>query len=235
MITLNQLLATSLNAAGGKTDPRIDPTAIINLCGDTLCRAAQWSWLQRPSVPLVFVEGQDHVPLPDDFGQIVSIEPDEDLNYDVELTTLASVEVMRRASVFTPLKYWVAVQMAPQVSATEEPKYQLAIWPEPASTLSGRLHLVYTGRWRYLTEGDQVANIPLKAELLLIMLCRSVIRGMHERKSELTVIGEFLESAVLRKAIEEDGYTQQNYGTSEGGIDQPGEELVYRPYQEISR
>lgn len=235
MITLQQLIATSLNAAGGKTDPRIDAKAIVNLCGDTLCRASMWSWLQRPSVPLIMVEGQTHIDLPDDFGTIVSIEPDEDLNYDVELTTLASVENMRRAAVFTPLKYWVAVEVASQQHTLGEPKYRLAVWPEPATTLSGRLHLVYTGRWRYLNDPDQAANIPPKMELLLIMLCRGVIRAMHERKNEMETIDQFLKSSVLRLAIEEDGMTSQNYGPSTGGVDQPGEELVYRPYSEISR
>lgn len=204
---------------GGSVSSELDQDDIINEVGQAFYGAERWNFRMRPPVTLGVIAGESYIDLPIDFGEPVSVQMSNTLNYGVTLTSIHEIQNLRSTTVtVTSNYYWAAMVQPRQRSRTEAPPPpRLELWPTPGSTDADILTIVYRARWTPLYNTDDVADVPDFAHGAFLMFLRRYVGGLSERlldpKGGLEVmIDNLKKSTVWRDAVNADGLWQNNYG-----------------------
>lgn len=238
MLDFQTLIDHAEQAAGGATDPAVDPEVVVNEAGRYLVSMHRWQFLEREPLNLQFIASQDHVDLPEDFDSVTFIEASSRLESTVVMTSLSHVQFLRSSPLDDPFHYWVAIEWVAQQSTVSRPKPQLSIYPTPGTTESGALKMGYRAGWKTLVEPDEVPNVPVSCDSLLIQLVRAFTLGYADEAKGTGSVVRRLEpieqSAMLNRIKQQDGMRLQSLGQMQGGAITPEQQAVYRPHRSIS-
>lgn len=239
--TFQDLRDVARHAAGGALDPRVTPDSLVNDAGQYLVTLHDWPFLERSSVLLDLVGGQDHINLPPGLTQIDALEVVTTVTTSLVQTTLAVINRLRSDELTSPGAYHWAVEWPGQYVSTEAvPGPRLALWPTPADDEAEAFRLTWSGGWRTLTQPDEVHTLPPAMEILLVEVIREMTIG---RTMELkggppafARLDGIENSAVLRNLKRSFGRVQGNLGQAEGGaLDSRRRQPVLRRFQRIAR
>jgi len=128
--------------------------------------------------------------------------------------------------------WYYAVEWAGQDNTSENASpARLSIYPTPTTDTTAELRLRYRAGWVFLTDMDQVANIPSDMEPLLVQLVRAFALGyMDERQGKGSVpqrLEAVEQSSMLKRLKERYGTAQGNHGFLRGGITRGPDESGY--------
>lgn len=224
-LTLTLLRNILTNAlTGGSISSELDQDDVINDAGRAFYVAHQWNFRLRPPVSLDFINGQDHIDLPDDFGEMAGLTVSNSLNHGITLTTLAEVAKLRSTTLtVTQNYYWAAVAYdAPKSRTQPMGPPRLVLWPTPGSSATSAVTVVYRARWMPLVNTDDVAEVPDFARTAFVQYVRAYVGGVAERLLEPRggaegLIDRLKQSFVWRDAVTSDGLLQTDYGSMVGG------------------
>lgn len=224
-------------ATRGRIDDRAELIEIVNDAGETLINMHEWKFLERPTIDLDFIEGQEHVSLPKDFGRAITIEVPNSLQTTVEFTSLSDVQYLRGSALNDPFRFHVALVYPGQddtQSHSADPRFE--IWPEIATTELGALKLVYLAKWTRMEDFDSVPNIPRDVEPVFVELVRKMGLAYGDPTISVAETVETVErSSLVRSLKRRYGMAQMNLGISEGGIIPVDRTYIYRPHRSIFR
>lgn len=224
--TLAQYKGDVTHALGGGIPASdVDQERIINDAGRHLVSMHPWKWLECAPASLNFTQDTAYVAMPSDFRSLVSIESDEDLNADFNLTSIEEIVSLRQNDVNLTSEYYGALVRPVQTSVTTlMPVPRLELYPTPAASVTGALQIVYQRGWTLLDTDTDVPNIPWFMEGLLVSLVRAFALGYEEPEGG-TVNQRIMDvtgtrdqpSPLFSAAVTEDGMTQPEYGEMRGG------------------
>lgn len=205
--TFGQLKQAVEHALGGVPDSRISSGLIVNRAINHLCTAHSWTW-REAAATLDFVEGQGDIPLPDDFGELITEPIGNAAKYTtIRRLTAREIMILRVHGATDSLFLGYVVAAGEQTDATAPPKYVLRVAPVPASNLEDALLIHYrkiipvyaaTGT----EDDDKVPAIPAGHHDTLYQLCRAFAVSMEEDPEN----AEWnLAASMLQRDIEHDG------------------------------
>ena len=97
--------------------PSIGAHRILNDAGQFMVNMHNWKWLEGAQSTLSLTGGQDYVWLPEDFREIIAVEPTSGLNNGFRITTQDRLLELRSLAVTNSFEWNGAVVYAPRSSA----------------------------------------------------------------------------------------------------------------------
>ena len=97
--------------------PDIGAHRILNDAGHHLYSMHSWKWCEGAQATLTLTANQDYVWLPEDFREIVAVQPTNGLNAGFRLTTQERLLQLRSLAVSNSFEYNGAVVFAPRTAA----------------------------------------------------------------------------------------------------------------------
>jgi hypothetical protein len=219
-VTYDELLNHVGLMIGESPDGRIKPYRIINDAGQYLMAMHTWHWRHRPPVGLSFVQDQQHVDLPVDFGfgDIISLSTTDNVTYGVTLSTIGDVEFKRSTTILSPSFYFVAISYPTQSDTTSGGQMaRLEVYPTPTADDTDALKMNYRAGWTLMgPKNDAAANIPPLFDHLLVQLVRAF--AYYYETNDRSMIESIEDSIQLQRLKGSDNNTQGNLGLMQGGI-----------------
>lgn len=217
-LTLADYKAHIKHALGGGdpavivTDADTTKKLYVNEAGRLLVSAREWKFLERPSTTVNYTSGVSYVALPSDCRKVISVRPKRGYFTDVRMTTFEAIDRMRSIVNTSVGITYLAVSHPTQTSASASPGApRLEIYPTPSSSITDALTVRYAAGWTELSSDTDVANIPVWAEGLLVLLCRAIAKG-YEEESLNERVAAVLAGPVFSAVVDQDGMIQQDYG-----------------------
>lgn len=97
--------------------PSIGAYRILNDAGQYMVNMHNWRWCEGAQADLSLTASQDYIWLPDDFREIVAIQPTNGLNAGFRLTTQERLLQLRSLAISNSFEYHAAVVHAPRAAA----------------------------------------------------------------------------------------------------------------------
>lgn len=194
----------------------INALRCLNEAGQKLYALRDWNFLVRVGVPLPSVAAQSWIELPEDFGQIVTLQFTNGLTAAVSLSTLQQINEYRSQLVTIP-SYMLYATVSWVVDAGAVIP-RLEVFPSPSTTDAALLTLTYRVRWVTLnaTTDDTPLEIPEWFEPVYRQAVRATAYGyqkgeMNSRWADLRQSIDFL------SAERQDGAQQVDFGQLRNG------------------
>lgn len=214
--TLTQLRDHARAVMGEDFDPRYSLDDVVNQSGRQLFSMHSWRWRLRSVKSLDLVEGEDSVPLPADFDELVAFESTT-TSRQFSLTSIEEILERRSYALTDTFNYFGAVVSPSQVTEKGVPPVaRMELWPAVQSGSTDAFRIAYRSAWVDLNDGDDVANVPPKFDLLLIKIVRAMaMYYVTNSMEEMELINQSSELATLKGS---DGAQQANLGPIGGGV-----------------
>lgn len=221
MKTASWYITQMKHRAGKNTwDSRVDPWDVFNLAGEDLCDAHQWNLLET-TVSIPAVAGQGYIPMPHDFGEIVSATIDSVGVGGVQLTSPVTIEKLsQRGRVYTGWWFLAIDGSLPQTSAGVPALVKATLYPTPTEAASPTIRLKYRRRWIEMVEGpddDRVPNLTRHFHRALTLGCR-VWAWEHLNPEQTAPDRPKYEAEVERLWSSVDQQVQTDFGPIVGGV-----------------
>ena len=209
----------------------------FNDAGRAMVNAHGWSWRNRPPANLLIRAGDTTVLLPADFGELISMEISDSVEFRVIPTSVADIEHRRAVAIFDSLTIWMAFDVgASQVTRDQPANSKVAeIYPAQESDRTDvRLH--YRATWIDCTAADtkRVPNIPRDWERSLVLFSRAFVQDIENQQDPYenqALFGPNGEIARLKRA---DASTQVDLGQPLHSV-MRGRSGQGRPFSTIER
>jgi hypothetical protein len=190
---------------------------VLDEAGRNLYGLADWNFLKRPSTTLDFTASQSYITLPDEFGEIVTIEYTSGSSNRVMQTTLS--EIARYRSVLAAIPgYILFVAINYELDSNDVPVPRLEIHPTPQTTTStGVLTMMYRAGWQDLANSDQTfIPVPPWMESLYIQVVRATAWG-YQNEDMGARLAQVMQSPIWTAAIQYDRKLQWSHGPLKNG------------------
>ena len=212
-LTLATLKQHVQHALGGSVSSQLDETSIINEAGRYMF-LSPWKFRERPPAIISFVAAQNHVLLPEDFGEVVAANMTDGLVRSFTFTTFHDLVQRRSTSTGVTNHYWIAISPpTPGSSAEGVPAPRMELYPTPTS--GDQITVAYRAKWKELSSDESVALIPDYAESALVSAVRAFALGYEEEGLEMR-LAEIENGALWIRLKEKDGLIQPDYGPIRG-------------------
>lgn len=220
MVSIKQLISHVEHTLGGKVNNGLGGSiAVVNAAGRHFHAMHPWEWAKRASAPLNFISGVTSVSLPDDFGDLLSVESANSLIRRTQTVTID--EILRLRTSNLPLDGWVTkVAVNWRISDDDRMQPYLEMWPTPSADSESAMTLFYRAKWPDATDDATIVYVPPFAETLLIELCRTFARGWEgEEQGTLSErIAQLQAGPIFLATIAQDDRAQTNFGPMRGGL-----------------
>ena len=113
-LTAKEALGHVRHALSSDKMPTVGGLRILNDAGESLVNMHSWRWLEGAQAFLSLRSGVDHVWLPENFRELMSVVASNSLNAGIELTTPDQIARHRADSSGTALHYLAAVVYSPK-------------------------------------------------------------------------------------------------------------------------
>jgi len=113
-LTAKEALGHVRHALSSDKMPTVGGLRILNDAGESLVNMHSWRWLEGAQAFLSLRSGVDHVWLPENFRELMSVVASNSLNAGIELTTPDQIARHRADSSGTALHYLAAVVYSPR-------------------------------------------------------------------------------------------------------------------------
>jgi hypothetical protein len=220
MLTVEDASAHIKHALGGMLLEDLDPLYIINETGQRLTAMRAWNWLIRPQVLMSLVANQEYLtPVPDDFGEIVTIEYVAGLTARVIQSNFHVIAQYRSQAFASPgYLLYVAISHAPDTSGVPKPRFE--IYPTPLTSQPDTIKMFYRARWTNLEGADSaLIPVPVWMEPLFIQVLRAVALG-YQKEDEASMsmrLRDVIGGPDWQFAARSDASEQTNRGPLRGG------------------
>lgn len=214
-MTVANYKAQMKHAIGGEPDSRVDLLQVLNDALRYLYNQHAWSFRERPILTVTTTPDQNYVELPEDFGELISVQF---ATRNVSLTSLTDIAHRRANTLLPPPQsaVYVALSFPAQVDVTSsQPLPRLEIFPDVIS--ADDYDIEYRGGPIALTEDSDVPNIPPDYERVLTLLARSFTCDIEEQDSTVEWDKANVE---IERLKDHDALTQSNMGQMQGGAAQ---------------
>jgi len=154
---------------------------VLNQAGQKLFDAQPWPWLITGPVDVAFTQGSNEAALPADFQQVVSCVVTDNILQRVRWVSADVVNALRNTrTVVTSLIYNVcAQQRIPQATPGVEPAPILMLDRDATADGTPTFTLLYSRRWKALTDDNAIPDMPSSMEWALTCLCRAMAWGLE--------------------------------------------------------
>jgi hypothetical protein len=167
----------------------------------------------------------DSVALPEDFGNIIDIQPTQGLVNSFTFTDTSFINQLRTNEVSVGnFRYWGAITRGKNFTHTGQASsgqgaWRLEVYPTPTSKEYNALTMFYRAGWRVVEEDMEFINIPDYCETLFRTILRAFARGYEEDDiaSIHQRLAEIEQSVVFVHAKRRDGDMQPTLGQMAGG------------------
>lgn len=193
---------------------------IINDAQVLLTSMHRWRWLNRSTVGLDLIEDQTWVDIPDDVGEILSIESSDNSSFRaINLTTLDEVNNIR-GSIAGLGQYWCSVVYSEPGPSGEASRPRLEIAPTPGTTEVNAYSMFYRARLLPVSDDFQMIPLPWFMTALWWEVLRSVAQGTYEEMHGTVTdrITKVIVGPIMDLAVQQDGRIQTTAGKLRGGI-----------------
>lgn len=184
----------------------------LNDAGRALMTLHQWGWRIAPSTFLPVTVGQSWVDLPDDFGQVLSLEGFGSRGLTVKQTSIAHIQRLRSSTIYDQAVTWISFEASdlPVTDESGQRHKRAEIWPTPTEDTPD-IQFSYRRAWFELDENDttRVPAIPIEYERALLLLARAYALGVEDQvEADETRQAQ----AEIDRLIREDAGRQVNMG-----------------------
>jgi hypothetical protein len=212
-------------ALGGKPHPVLSTLQLANMAGKHLVSMTRWRYLENETTTLDTVASQAWLDLPANFAQEKSLVPVNGLTVDTVQWVTRDVFNASQAQQATSDGFTLVT--VETVAGDEEtpPTPRIAIYPAPASSVTGAYSLVYRAGWANVTDADNYIQVPDNAiQTLYIAVLQAFARGMqrHEKASlslNLSELSDPRKSDLFKNALKDDRSTKTSHGRIVGAIE----------------
>lgn len=200
-------------------DSRVDPWDVFNLAGADLADARPWSLLHT-TVKVQAVAGQDFIPMPHDFAEIVSATVEGIGVGGVQLVSPDTIrKLAQRGRTYVGWWFLAVDGSLPQTSAGVPALVRASIYPTPSEAASPTISLTYRRRWVDLVESvddDRVPNLPRQFHRALTLACR--VWAWEYLKPEQEAPDRAAYMAEIERLWTSGELTQTDFGPMVGGV-----------------
>jgi hypothetical protein len=237
-ITFANLKSHVQHALGGTPSDQITEADIINQAGRHMF-THDWKFRERPPSTIAITTSNEHVDLPGDLGEIISLRMKDGLNDSIQLTTYDHVLMVRNGDIASGAHYYATVVWPqPYVAGDEDytkvpPRLEIA----PTPTGEDEMSIAYRASWSDLELDTDAAQVPPYAEALLIAYVRAFALGYEEEGLGQRLF-EVEAGPLYERASIADGMIQNTYGQIRGGMvsrNREGGRLPFNAVQAPSR
>ncbi len=209
----------------------------FNDAGRALVNAHAWTWRSRPPIAVLIKADETTFQLPEDFGEMISMEIADSVEFRVIPTSVADIEMRRAVAIFDSLTLYVAFDVGgSQTTRDQSSNSRVAeIYPVQASDRTDiRLH--YRATWLDCTADDtkRVPNIPRDWERSLVLFSRAFVQDIENQQDPYenkVLFGPEGEIARLKRA---DASKQVDMGQPLHSV-MRGRGGIGRPFSTITR
>lgn len=153
-LTAKEALGHVRHALSSDKMPTVGGLRILNDAGESLVNMHSWRWLEGAQAFLSLRSGVDHVWLPENFRELMSVVASNSLNAGIELTTPDQIARHRADSSGTALHYLAAVVYSPREVETYGTAALADVVQGNTLTIGGSgVSVVYTFRDALGTDG----------------------------------------------------------------------------------
>lgn len=218
--TFAEYKAAVVHALGADPATGVDKGRLVNDAMYHMANMHPWRWRRGGPARLSLVAGQSYVELPQDFGEVYSVQYPGSLSRQVIMTTVDDIEVKRAQEISPPgWTLWVAVNSG---SLDEDAREQgltvnvLEIWPTPTANETDALSIVYLRSMDELSEETDVPQIPPWLDYGLELLVRDFAHTVEDDNPESAARGRF--ASMMPEFVRRDSGTQTRFGVMQGGL-----------------
>lgn len=222
VLTVGEVARRLETDTGGPLPSPYDWVTVINEAGEHFVNMKRggWGFLERPPVLLDFKLNQNFVYLPDDFGQMKSIENERSITRRFHESTIGEIIRLRSQAITAgALNTWYAI-VAEDPGASGGPgRYRLELYPNPSEDSENAIVLGYTARWKPVNDDGDTLRIQSFAEPLYMEIARAIAWGYQEGKdASVTMRLEGMDrSSLAMAAFRADGGRKRWLGQTRGG------------------
>lgn len=212
------------HALGASPSSTLNVDSIINDALRMLCDEHRWQWLTAGPVQLSLVQDQPFVPLPADFGEVISLTQNRLWEGVMLAMTLDQIQLLRSQS---PSIDTLAFRFHYAINSNAtQPRIEL--YPTPRSNEADAITLLYRRVVPDLAQATDVPEIPRSFDVAFMWLCRAHALELEDDDSQSAARDRYEET--IRRLMQRDGDDQSDLGPMQGGAASVGHG-VYGPFQ----
>jgi hypothetical protein len=211
-------------ALGGKPHPVLSTIQLTNMAGKHLVSMTRWRYLESETALLDTVASQEYIDLPTNYSESKSLMPVSSASVNPVQWVTRDVFNEAKSQALTTAGYMYATVETVAGDEDTPPTPRLAVYPAPASTVTGAYSLVYRAGWTSVTDQQDYIQVPDNAiQTLFIAVLQTYARGL-QRHERATLTQNLLElsdprSPLFRNALKEDRSKQTSHGRIVGAIE----------------
>lgn len=189
---------------------------LVNEAGRHLASMKKWDWLESRGTDLSVSPGQEYIPLPGDFRELVEVRVPGINTFSTQPAVLEELLALRARN--TPYSSHHIFYAAQHREIDGRPTPVLELYPLPSAGCPSTLRVLYRGGWTEVESDDQTLYLPLWCETLYLELVTAFVRARKDPQGN--TLGERLadvrDSGIFVAAADHDASTQSNLGTLTG-------------------
>ena len=219
-LTLRDCARHLQGTLGGEPD-QSSSAEIANMAGTWFTTFHGWKFLERQSVVVAFVSGQEYADLPANLQTVIDVQTTDSLTSGFEWTSLSELLQLRTKNFPSPQYYLGALSHHDDGDSQQHPRLEL--WPTPASDGADALTMFYRAGWAQLANDADQVFIPGFVEPAYIETLRAYARGWEEDDTATLDmrLATVAAGPVMQAAMRQDKLIQPDYGVLQNGIGQP--------------
>lgn len=205
---------------GGAPSTGITAQQLVNAALQELCSTYPWMWRRGAESALDITNGQDFVPLPLDFGELISLQYPGTLLRAMIPTSFFHLERLRANGIIAPqFQFYYCVNTGVYMGGFPQPGLnpsQIELYPTPTSTVPAALTVVYMRDVPDMSVNGDIPAIPVWCDDALFFLCRAKANATEDDYFGGPNLQEYMR--LLQIAKLRDSRAQTRYGVARGGL-----------------